>query len=207
VQHPAVRGLPVADGEHDVVTLVALNPLEVLHEEGLGPVLVEEGQHVGRGLRQGAANRLLDPGRVDDAQGDDAERAVRTGAGVLEDQLDDPVDLGGRALEGRDVQADSTRKPRAYMFDAEVFDALRARNIALCVADSEKLHSPVEITASYGYFRLRDEGYQQADIERWARTIRELGGVSDVFVYFKHEEQGLGPDFARRLMNAMGITT
>jgi uncharacterized protein YecE (DUF72 family) len=90
-------------------------------------------------------------------------------------------------------------------FDADVFDALRARNIALCVADSDKLHSPVEITADYGYFRLRDEGYQQADIERWAQTIGGLQGLSDVFVYFKHEEQGLGPDFARRLMTAMKI--
>jgi hypothetical protein len=26
--------------------------------------------------------------------------------------------------------------------------------------------------------------------------------VSDVFVYFKHEEQGLGPDFARRFIEA-----
>jgi uncharacterized protein YecE (DUF72 family) len=95
----------------------------------------------------------------------------------------------------------------ASWFDAVVFDALRARNIALCVADSEKLHSPVEVTADYGYFRLRDEGYQQEDIERWAQTIRGLQGLSDVFVYFKHEEQGLGPDFARRLMTAMGITS
>jgi uncharacterized protein YecE (DUF72 family) len=90
-------------------------------------------------------------------------------------------------------------------FDTDVFDVLRGRNIALCVADSEKLHAPVEITADYGYFRLRDEGYQQADIERWAQTIRGLQGVNDVFVYFKHEEQGLGPDFARRLMVALGI--
>jgi uncharacterized protein YecE (DUF72 family) len=36
---------------------------------------------------------------------------------------------------------------------------LRARNLALCVADSEKLSTPVEITADYAYFRLRDEGY------------------------------------------------
>jgi uncharacterized protein YecE (DUF72 family) len=91
----------------------------------------------------------------------------------------------------------------ASWFDAEVFDALRSRNMALCVADSEKLHAPVEITADYAYFRLRDEGYQEADIERWAGTIRALQGVGDAFVYFKHEEQGLGPDFARRLMDAL----
>jgi hypothetical protein len=39
-----------------------------------------------------------------------------------------------------------------------VFDTLRARNLALCVADSERLSAPVETTADYAYFRLRDEG-------------------------------------------------
>jgi uncharacterized protein YecE (DUF72 family) len=92
----------------------------------------------------------------------------------------------------------------ASWLDAEIFDVLRARNVALCIADSEKMSTPVEITADYAYFRLRDEGYQQADIERWAETIRNLRGVTAVFVYFKHEEQGLGPEFARRLIEAMG---
>jgi len=85
-------------------------------------------------------------------------------------------------------------------FDEEVFDVLRGRGLALCVADSEKLSAPVVMTADYAYFRLRDEGYQQADIERWASVIRGLQGVTDGFVYFKHEEQGLGPEFAKRLM-------
>jgi uncharacterized protein YecE (DUF72 family) len=84
-------------------------------------------------------------------------------------------------------------------FDADVFDILRARNLALCVADSEKLSAPVEVTADYAYFRLRDEGYQQADIERWAGVIKGLTEVKSAYVYFKHEEQGLGPEFAKRL--------
>ena len=91
----------------------------------------------------------------------------------------------------------------ASWLDTETFDALRGRNIALCVADSEKMKTPVEVTADYAYFRLRDEGYQQRDIEAWAKTIRELP-PTDAFVYFKHEEQGLGPDFAQRLMTALG---
>ena len=45
--------------------------------------------------------------------------------------------------------------------DDEVYARLRARNLALCVADSEKLSTPVEITADYAYFRLRDEGYRR----------------------------------------------
>jgi uncharacterized protein YecE (DUF72 family) len=87
--------------------------------------------------------------------------------------------------------------------DAEIYDVLRSRNLALCIADSEKLSTPVEMTADYAYFRLRDEGYQQADIERWAAAIRGLEGVTEAFVYFKHEEEGLGPDFARRLIEAI----
>ena len=81
----------------------------------------------------------------------------------------------------------------------EVFDALRERNVALCIADSEKLSTPPEVTADYAYLRLRDEGYQQADIEKWAAVVRGLP-PQDAFVYFKHEEQGLGPDFARRFI-------
>jgi uncharacterized protein YecE (DUF72 family) len=90
----------------------------------------------------------------------------------------------------------------ASWLDPETFDALRARNMALCIADSEKLHTPIEATADYAYFRLRDEGYQQDDIEEWAKRINGLP-PKDAFVYFKHEEQGLGPEFARRLMEAV----
>jgi len=84
--------------------------------------------------------------------------------------------------------------------DAESFDCLRSHGAALCIADSERLSTPVEMTAPHAYFRLRDEGYQDADIVRWAGAIRDAaGGSDDVFVYFKHEEQGLGPAFAARL--------
>ena len=89
--------------------------------------------------------------------------------------------------------------------DEEIYSRLRARNLALCVADSEKLSTPVEITADYGYFRLRDEGYTPGDIERWAAVIQErTGGCRDVYVYFKHEESGKGPEFARLLMKHLG---
>jgi len=88
----------------------------------------------------------------------------------------------------------------------EVYERLKARKLALCVADSEKLSTPLKITADYAYFRLRDEGYTPDDIVRWARTIREAtSGCSDVFVYFKHEEAGKGPQFARLLLDALGV--
>jgi uncharacterized protein YecE (DUF72 family) len=89
-------------------------------------------------------------------------------------------------------------------WDDEVLQRLRAKNLALCVADSEKLSAPVEITASYAYFRLRDEGYTPDDLARWARIIHEkTAACSDVYVYFKHEEAGKGPQFARLLLDAL----
>ena len=95
----------------------------------------------------------------------------------------------------------------ASWLDDEVYARLREKNLALCVADSEKLSTPVEITADYGYFRLRDEGYTPDDIARWAQTIGEkTSGCSDVFVYFKHEEEGKGPEFARLLIDALTPT-
>jgi len=87
--------------------------------------------------------------------------------------------------------------------DEAVFDALRRRNLALCIADSEKMSTPIVPTADYSYFRLRDEGYQSADIERWAEIVRAHDMPRGAHVYFKHEEQGKGPEFANLLKDIL----
>ena len=93
-------------------------------------------------------------------------------------------------------------------FDEEIYGALRARNLALCIADSEKLTTPLVVTADYGYFRLRDEGYTREHIANWAGVVRERAAAGrDVFVYFKHEEEGKGPEFARMLLAHLEGTT
>jgi len=87
----------------------------------------------------------------------------------------------------------------------DVYELLRRRNAALCIADSEAASTPLVATADFGYLRLRDEGYGEADLARWAETIRRLGaGWRDAFVYFKHEESGTGPAFARTLIDLLG---
>jgi len=90
--------------------------------------------------------------------------------------------------------------------DEEIYDRLRTRNLALCVADSERLSTPVIVTADYAYFRLRDEGYTPDDIARWGDVMREkTSACREVFVYFKHEEEGKGPEFAKLLMQHLGL--
>jgi uncharacterized protein YecE (DUF72 family) len=92
----------------------------------------------------------------------------------------------------------------ASWHDDAVYAALARAGAALCIADGEKLSTPFVPTARYGYLRLRDEGYEPADLARWARAIEEhLAGWDDVFVYFKHEESGKGPALAAALAAAL----
>ncbi|HYB71455.1 MAG TPA: DUF72 domain-containing protein [Candidatus Bathyarchaeia archaeon] len=82
----------------------------------------------------------------------------------------------------------------------DVYERLRAGNAALCIADTEEATTPVEPTADWGYLRLRDQGYREADLAEWAETIEGMSDRwRDTFVYFKHEEAGTGPAFARQL--------
>jgi uncharacterized protein YecE (DUF72 family) len=86
----------------------------------------------------------------------------------------------------------------------EVFGALQARNAALCIADFGDKTTPMRPTARHGYFRLRDEGYQPDDIARWAdRILEQKDNWDEVFVYFKHEDEGKGPEFARAFMDCL----
>jgi uncharacterized protein YecE (DUF72 family) len=93
----------------------------------------------------------------------------------------------------------------ASWFDEEVFALLNAKNIALCIAESADLSTPVVATADYGYLRLRREDYTEADMIRWAESIKANESLwPDVFVYLKHEESGMGPKLARKLMELLG---
>ncbi len=84
----------------------------------------------------------------------------------------------------------------------DVYDVLKQKNIALCIADSEKISTPVVATADYGYLRLRREDYKDVDVMRWAETVRANASIwSDAFVYFKHEESGIGPKLAAQMMS------
>jgi uncharacterized protein YecE (DUF72 family) len=81
--------------------------------------------------------------------------------------------------------------------------------VALCVADVGDRTTPVETTAGFGYFRLRDEGYAPGNLERWADRMAGLASSWDeTFVFFKHEQEGKGAEFARafsQLLETRGL--
>src|SRR3954451_18962856 len=55
-----------------------------------------------------------------------------------------------------------------------VYETLRARNISLCVAESEKLEVPEVITADFVYYRLRKPDYTEESIEAFSTLAKEL---------------------------------
>ena len=90
----------------------------------------------------------------------------------------------------------------------DVFGALETRNVALCIADSETPETPMVSTADYAYLRLRDEGYGDADIARWTESAQKLNeSAKDVFVYFKHEDEGKGAAFGLQMMKLLEQNT
>jgi uncharacterized protein YecE (DUF72 family) len=88
-------------------------------------------------------------------------------------------------------------------FDDDVYGTLGAADAALCVADTEDGATPFVATAAFGYLRLRRERYAKRELERWAKQV--LGQQwSEVFVFFKHEDEGAGPKLARRFLEQAG---
>jgi uncharacterized protein YecE (DUF72 family) len=93
----------------------------------------------------------------------------------------------------------------AAWFDDEIFDLLKSRNIALCIADTDALATPKKITSDYGYLRLRREDYTESDVAAWAEFVRQQkSDWRDVFIYFKHEESGIGPKLASQMTRLLG---
>jgi uncharacterized protein YecE (DUF72 family) len=87
-------------------------------------------------------------------------------------------------------------------FADDVYDVLRARDAALCIADTEAGMTPDVATASWGYLRLRDAAYTDADLDTWAARVRRPEWV-DAFLYFKHEETASGPALAAALLQRL----
>jgi uncharacterized protein YecE (DUF72 family) len=89
----------------------------------------------------------------------------------------------------------------ASWLNDEVYGILARHNVALCLAESEKLEIPKVFTANFGYFRLRKADYSdeaRAAIAGQARAL--LAGGRDAYIYFKHEEDPRGAVWAEQLL-------
>jgi uncharacterized protein YecE (DUF72 family) len=93
-------------------------------------------------------------------------------------------------------------------FDDAVFAALSEARAALCIAESDKLSTPVTLTAPYAYLRLRKEAYDEAGLAEWADRIADMDAQGcDAYVYLKHElaAPGLAATLRSLLDQRLGI--
>ena len=86
----------------------------------------------------------------------------------------------------------------ASWFVDEVYDVLAGRGLAVVTADEDGgTLAPVR-TTDWGYLRLRRASYTEADLDRWAEAMQDLGWTH-AFAFFKHEEPEIGPVLAASL--------
>ena len=90
-------------------------------------------------------------------------------------------------------------------FDEAVYDALRAGNHALVAADTgaPDKDPPLVPTASWGYARLRRVVYEEGMLAEWAERLT-APPWDEVYVFFKHEDEGTGPRLAGHFLALTG---
>jgi uncharacterized protein YecE (DUF72 family) len=79
--------------------------------------------------------------------------------------------------------------------DDEVYDALRERSAAWCVAEEDDGSTPFVCTSPDAYLRLRRTGYTEDDLRSWVDRLKAQP-IERAWVYFKHEDEALAPKFA-----------
>ena len=85
-------------------------------------------------------------------------------------------------------------------FDDDVFELLRSENRALVVSDTEDLPEVYrEKTADWGYLRVRRIRYSAAELKKWVKWMKAQQW-KDTFVFFRHEDEGTGPQLAARFL-------
>jgi uncharacterized protein YecE (DUF72 family) len=88
--------------------------------------------------------------------------------------------------------------------DEEVRDLLRSRGCALVISETDdEPEAELVSTAGWGYLRLRRCDYTDAELAARAERIRARGW-EEAFVFFKHEEEGAGPEMALRFLELAG---
>jgi uncharacterized protein YecE (DUF72 family) len=92
-------------------------------------------------------------------------------------------------------------------FDEQVYDLLRARNVALVAVDEDEgegTGAPLVPTASWGYLRLRRTQYAAAALQSWADRIGRQPWM-EAYVFLKHEEgKPTGPAAAKEMKQLTG---
>jgi len=92
----------------------------------------------------------------------------------------------------------------ASWFEEKVLQRLRDVGVALCISEGEELDTPKVATGPFLYLRLRKEDYGDGELADWRAWIAgQLEEGRDAFVYLKHDEKGVSPERALRLLQGL----
>lgn len=93
----------------------------------------------------------------------------------------------------------------ASWFSDDTYSILRRHNAALCVAESDDLQTPDVATANFLCYRLRcTGGYSEKQIAAFVQRFASLAKESELYVYFRHEDEPTGALNAVALLQAAG---
>ncbi|MGH2882703.1 MAG: DUF72 domain-containing protein [Solirubrobacteraceae bacterium] len=95
-------------------------------------------------------------------------------------------------------------------FVPEVFDALRAKNVALTIGDHpERPFQTYDATADWRFIRFhygsrgRAGNYSGTEIQTWARRIAQWRRREAVYAYFNNDWRGFAPANAKLLLHRL----
>jgi uncharacterized protein YecE (DUF72 family) len=93
----------------------------------------------------------------------------------------------------------------ASWFAEDTYDVLRQAGVSLVVSETDEASAPLVQAGAFGYLRLRKTEYREGEIEAWAQRI-QAQPWQEAYVFFKHEDEGKGPAFARQLVGCVATS-
>jgi len=119
---------------------------------------------------------------------------LKLDAGLLKDFL---------AVLPRSVPSAFEFRHDSWFVDS-TWDALRAANVAVCVAETETRTTPDVATGPCAYYRFRKPTYSGGERRAMVDRIGEhIAAGRNVYAYFKHEETPEGALYAAELLREL----
>jgi len=82
----------------------------------------------------------------------------------------------------------------------DILKRLEAHDATLVLVETEGRPAPALDVGPFAYVRLRRNTYDRAALDTWAERLESTtAGGRDAYAFFKHDETGSGPRYARQV--------
>jgi uncharacterized protein YecE (DUF72 family) len=92
----------------------------------------------------------------------------------------------------------------AWLDDERVLSRLAASDATVVLVDTDRRPAPDLEVGPLAYVRLRRTRYRDGELDEWGERLAKLRAAGrDVYAFVKHDERGLAPSYAARLLDAL----